>query len=130
RARTAAGVAAPTARDADRGAAAVEFALVVPVLLLIAFGLIQYGLYFWAMQAGSDFARSAARLAAVGDPASCTDFRSRVSAEISHFGGARGVPSVTRTYRDGPGNTADVVEVGDVVTVTIAFRTVDLGIPL
>ena len=118
------------ARHEERGSSAVEFALVVPVLLLIAFGLIQYGLYFWAMQGGSDLARSAARLSAVGDPARCTDFRSRVSGEISHFQGARGVPTVQRTYSKGPGNTGTGVEVGDVVTVTISFKSIDLGMPL
>jgi hypothetical protein len=34
------------AGESDRGAAAVEFALVVPVLLMILFGIIDYGLFF------------------------------------------------------------------------------------
>lgn len=34
------------ARGGDRGAAAVEFALVVPILVLLLFGIIDYGLYF------------------------------------------------------------------------------------
>ena len=33
-------------RDGERGAAAVEFALVCTVLLTIVFGILQYGLYF------------------------------------------------------------------------------------
>lgn len=34
------------AHGPDRGAAVVEFALVMPILFLIVFGIIQYGLYF------------------------------------------------------------------------------------
>ena len=37
----------PARSSAQRGAAAVEFALVVPLLFLILFGTIQYGLYFF-----------------------------------------------------------------------------------
>ena len=33
-------------RRGSRGAAAVEFALVVPILFLLVFGIIDYGLYF------------------------------------------------------------------------------------
>lgn len=33
-------------RRRDDGAAAVEFALVMPILLLVVFGILQYGLYF------------------------------------------------------------------------------------
>ncbi len=33
-------------RGADQGAAAVEFALVVPILVILLFGIIDYGLYF------------------------------------------------------------------------------------
>ena len=53
------------ARAGEHGAVAVEFALVLPFLLVIVFGSIQYGFYFWADQGGSDAARKAARLAAV-----------------------------------------------------------------
>ena len=49
------------ARTGDQGAAAVEFALVVPILVMMLFGIIDYGLYFTnalAVRAGvSDAAR-------------------------------------------------------------------------
>lgn len=115
-------------RGGDRGAAAVEFALVVPVLLLVVFGTIQYGFYFWAMQGGSDITRSAARLAAVSDPAGCTEFRALVSAQVGAFAASQGDVAITRSYTNGPGNSAPAVEVGDLVTVTVAFDSTDLGL--
>jgi Flp pilus assembly protein TadG len=106
----------------DTGAAAVEFAIVTPLLLLLVFGLIQYGFYFWAMQGGSAAAREAARRAAVGAPTSCTDFRSEVSANID--GIEAGGVSITRDF-DSPGP----VQIGDDVTVTVVFDSYDLNIP-
>lgn len=50
----------------DRGAAAVEFALVVPVLLLLLFGMIDYGLYFSNRLAVQQGAHDGAREAAIG----------------------------------------------------------------
>lgn len=48
-------------RRADRGAAAVEFALVMPFLLLILFGIIVYGMVFAQALSLSNSARQAAR---------------------------------------------------------------------
>jgi TadE-like protein len=57
--------------SADRGAAALEFALVVPVLVVLVFGMIDYGLYFTDSLGARDGARAAVRQAAVADfPAS------------------------------------------------------------
>ena len=52
-------------RREERGAAAVEFALVVPLLLLILFGIISYGYLLSFRQALSQGAAEGARAAAV-----------------------------------------------------------------
>ena len=49
----------------DRGASALEFALVVPVLLVLIFGMIEFGLVFQAQLALTHAAREGARLASV-----------------------------------------------------------------
>jgi Flp pilus assembly protein TadG len=55
----------------EDGAAAVEFALVTPILLLIVFAIINYGLVFNDSNNARQGAREAARRAAVQDFGSC-----------------------------------------------------------
>lgn len=120
-------------RRGNVGAAALEFAMLVPILLLVVFGLIQYGFYFWAYQGGSDVARSATRLAAVGEPAACSDFRTKVRDEISALAGSGATATITRKYFS-PANVQRAsgaeVQVGDTVTVMVSFTSTDLDIPL
>src|SRR5450432_1086431 len=58
----------------DSGAAAVEFALVLPILVLILFGIIDYGLYFSNTINAQSGVQTAARQAVVGnlDTTTCT----------------------------------------------------------
>lgn len=52
----------------DDGASAVEFALVVPLLLLIVFGIINFGVLFSQQLSLNNAVREGARRAVVGDP--------------------------------------------------------------
>lgn len=55
----------PASGPRERGAAAVEFALVLPVLLLLIFGTIDYGMFFFDSIGMRQGAREAARSAVV-----------------------------------------------------------------
>ena len=55
----------PECRGRDRGAAAVEFALVMPVLFLLLMGIIDYGLWFTDSLSVRQGVRESARQAAV-----------------------------------------------------------------
>ena len=115
-------------RSAD-GVAAVEFALVMMPLIVLVFGLIQYGLYFWAMQGGSDIARSASRVAAVDDvnTYTCNAFRTDITDQIGGLAGSAATATVTRTYLDTESPAG--VSVGDKVKVSVQFKSVDLHFP-
>ena len=52
----------------ERGSAAVEFALLLPVLLLIVFGIIDFGRALNAQETLTQAAREGARLAALNQP--------------------------------------------------------------
>ncbi|MDH2416314.1 TadE/TadG family type IV pilus assembly protein [Nocardioides sp. CER19] len=119
-------------RRDQRGAAAVEFALVLVPLLIILFGIIQYGFYFWAMQGGSDIARDAARRAAVGSPAACTPFKDAVKSEIDSLVGSGKVVGISRTFDQDatlPRTSATDVVVSDRVRVQVTFKGYDFHFP-
>ena len=63
------------ARRRDRGAAAVEMALILPVLLFVLMGLIDFGRAFNAEIQLSQAAREGARFAALGYPTGTVDLR-------------------------------------------------------
>ncbi len=111
-------------RDEERGAVAVEFALVMIPFLVLLFGIIQYGVYFWAVQGGSSAAREAARNAAVGQPEACADFQSDVEEAISAL--TDGSATITREYQNVAGQP---VQVGDDVVVSVEFQTFDFNFP-
>jgi len=59
----------------EDGAAAIEFALVVPVLVLLLFGLIEFGMAFLQVQSIRAGVREGGRAAAVGAQVSTTQQR-------------------------------------------------------
>jgi len=113
----------------ESGAVAVEFALLVPLLLLVVLATVQYGSYFYARQGGSDVARDAARRAAVGDQKTCAAFRSEVESRVAELAGAGEVTVVKRTYTKSPPSRPGDLLPGDQVTVEISFTSMDLNVP-
>lgn len=87
-------------RREERGAAAVEFALVAPLLLLLVFGIISFGFMLSFRQTLSQAATEGARAAAVElDPAKRTD---RATDAVSDAMDAVGVSCASGTlFRDG-----------------------------
>lgn len=60
-------------RRSEEGQAVVEFALVVPVLMLLVVGVFEFGRAWNAHQAVTDAAREGARIAVIADPAITED---------------------------------------------------------
>jgi hypothetical protein len=98
----------------ERGASAVEFALVLPLVLSLMLGTVQYSLYFWGRQTAAASAREAARRLAVG-----TDWQCTRAEALLRAGNAGNGAVVTMRY-DHAGNTAVI---GSLVEVTVAMST-------
>lgn len=84
-----------------QGQALVEFALILPLLMLVLFGIVEFGRAWNAKQVLTDAAREGARLAVVGDPTITLQSQvdSRVKQKIAR--GGFDTTQVTVAYPDG-----------------------------
>lgn len=103
----------------DRGAAAVEFALVSILLLAILIGIIQFSVWFWSFQVAEHAAREGARRYAV-DPCNPSANNALVRSRVGSA--AAGAVSVGGTFSGGNPPAA-----GDDVTVTVSFSVHQIG---
>lgn len=116
----------PRSSREERGAAALEFGLVIPVILMVIFGIIQYGFVYWSLQTASATAREAARALIVGTTEACALDRAEQHADNPAVGRA---PVAVARYSDASGvATAGPVE-GGLVEVEVSLTTLDLNLP-
>jgi Flp pilus assembly protein TadG len=121
------------ARLRERGASAVEFAILVPVLVLILFGIIYFSLYFNARQGVQAAAREGARLASLSSTTgaeACAKAKGaltgvpvdNVSVQVSATApsGSSDVCSTTASVCAGSASSV-YVRVAGTVTVSIPF---------
>jgi Flp pilus assembly protein TadG len=120
-------------RRNESGAAAVEFALVLLPLLYLVFGLIQYGLYFYSMQAGSSAVADAARRIAVGNCQTIPEVQTLIKDHLGPATTADTASDITTTVTyskaDGTGTVDAPGQIGGAVTVTATFPTMDMHFP-
>ena len=107
----------------ERGAAAVEFAIVVPLLFLLIFGIIDFGFGFHAWDAAENAAREGARVAAV-DP-STTDILARVRNSSNFLDQSKLNVSITCSTNNGSSFGACAQgpswKEGDIIRVTVVY---------
>lgn len=118
----------------ERGAAALEFAFVVPIFLILVFGVIQYGLYFFSMQSGTSAVGEATRRMTVGDCQTSASVRTLVYNRLGSAttaSAASGV-TVTQTYTKADGTTSMSApgEIGGTVTLKVSYPSINLSFPL
>ena len=109
--------AAPGERS-ERGAMAVEFALVFPIVFAVMFGIIQYGIYFWGRSTAAASARESARQLAVG-----TDWTCSHDQAVGKANGAGSGATASRKYL----NDANTARIGDLVEADLAGSVDDDG---
>jgi Flp pilus assembly protein TadG len=122
-------------RQDDKGAAAVEFAIILPLLLTLIFGMIQYGFFFYSYQTGKSVGDRYLRQLTVGN---CQDAGQLTQAVYDAMTGATTASadnadgfSATASYinTDGtPGSSPG--QIGGSVTLTITYPTLNMNIPL
>ena len=98
----------------ERGAAVVEFAIVLPVLVMLVFGIIELSIYFNRLQGLQAAAREGARVAALPQSTQ-SDIKAKVNSALDGV-----VPSgTTRTITVSPtsANPCDLQPAGTSVTV-------------
>lgn len=111
----------------------MEFALVLIPMLIVIFGVIQYGLYFYSMQAGSSAVNHAVRRIVVGNCTTPAQVQGLIYSDLGAATTASSASGVTTTitYQSADGSTtvASPGEIGGAVTVTATYPIVNLHFP-
>jgi Flp pilus assembly protein TadG len=122
-------------RRDDRGAAAVEFALVLIPVVVLLFGLVQYGLYFYSAQTGSNTVNAAVRQLAVGNCQSSSALQNYVDNQLGAASTDTDATVTTEFFTPaalpvsvGPVITTDAL--GGTVKLTIKFHSMNMHFPL
>ncbi|MCE0538318.1 pilus assembly protein [Kineosporia rhizophila] len=129
---TAAPIAVPTcSRAPDRGAVAVEFALVLPLLMLFLCGVIQYGYGLFQLQSFSAALDQAGRDAATGI-GDCASFDRLLGSAVTENGLSPADVATSRLeWLDHEGRVTQTPQrILGQVRITATYRAFDLGIPL
>lgn len=103
-------------RRSDRGAALVEFGIVAPLLLILLFGVVEFGLLFGRKLDVSQGAREGARLASVNFQTTSGSSGATQSSEIVTTACSRMEVATDTTITI---NTSGGTAVGDTITLTI-----------
>ncbi len=107
----------------QKGVAAVEFALILPVLSILAFGMIEYSLFLYDQQMITNASREGARAGIVSSPSALTDDEittvvgNYVDNKLINFNAANS-PTTTIVRESADGLTFIF---GDDLTVTITY---------
>jgi Flp pilus assembly protein TadG len=114
-------------RHFDRGAAAVEMALVMPILLSMIIGVIDFSRIFNAEIQLSQAAREGARIAALGTPGGfgASDVNTRTNATLNNPAFQGGTSSATVNVVD---STGAVIAANAVCTDALNFAQVTVSI--
>ena len=104
----------------EKGASAVEFALILPILIMLVFGIFQFGIAYNNYIALTHAAREGARLAAVNmdEIEGIAWFENRVRESAPSVT----IESITLSGQDG--------DIGDPVAVTVTGEVLNIEIPL
>jgi Flp pilus assembly protein TadG len=114
----------------NRGTAAVEFALIAPVLFLIVFGIIEFGFILFNQAVITNASREGARRGVVyairNDASGVTEARTSATSKSSPFLISLGTPSLPPSCSTNPcavaTNTDGGFTSGDKLTVTIYYN--------
>lgn len=112
-------------RREQRGAAAIELALVLPFLLVLVGGILQFSWYLYAMQSGTSAASDLVRRISVGDCQAPADQLALVDDRLgpAHSG-------ATALAITAPSGSLEAEDIGTTVEVTVTFETADFHLPV
>lgn len=117
-------------RRPDRGASAVEFALVMLPLFYLVFGIIQFGLYFWGTQAGTSATADAVRRLTVGDCQTAAELKPFLKQRLGNASPTTAGGIVTAVvYKNDTGVVEAAPSLGGSVTLTVTFDAINMNFP-